>query len=196
MKREESNQITRDKILKAAIQEFGEKDYWVASTNTMCKNCNISKGIIFHHFKSKDELFLKCVEVTLKTLNTYIKTNYVKVEDNIEESVNNYFEVRRKFLIEYPTYGKIFNGATIKPPDHLKKEIQDLMVSLKQLNIKILTDLLKSESVKYDLTEEQVSQFILSYFEYILVMESDKTEEILQQQMMKVIKIIFWGVLN
>lgn len=57
MKREEKNLQSRQKIMDAAWKEFGEKSYAEASLNTICKEGDISKGIIYHYFKDKDELY-------------------------------------------------------------------------------------------------------------------------------------------
>lgn len=51
MKQKEKNKISRDKILNAAIIEFGTKDYGKASLNNICNDNNISKGLIYHYYK-------------------------------------------------------------------------------------------------------------------------------------------------
>ena len=52
--RKNAAEITYEKILDAAITEFGTKSYETASLNTVCSENNISKGLLYHHFKSKD----------------------------------------------------------------------------------------------------------------------------------------------
>lgn len=46
------------RIMNAAFKEFAQKGYGYASTNNIVKGAEISKGILFHYFKSKKELFL------------------------------------------------------------------------------------------------------------------------------------------
>ena len=53
MKREEKNNMTRQRIIDAALDEFGEKNYAEASLNTICTVGNISKGIIYQYYKDK-----------------------------------------------------------------------------------------------------------------------------------------------
>ena len=60
MKREEKNSLARQRILDAALEEFSSRGYEGASLNTVCAEKGISKGIIYHHFKDKDELYLLC----------------------------------------------------------------------------------------------------------------------------------------
>mgnify|MGYP002539826609 CR=1 FL=1 len=58
MKREEKNALSRQRILDAAMEEFSRNGYDGASLNTVCAEKGISKGIIYHYFKDKDELYL------------------------------------------------------------------------------------------------------------------------------------------
>lgn len=57
MKQSEKTKNTYNKILSSAIEEFGEKGYDNASLNTICSKYAISKGLIYHNFKNKDNLF-------------------------------------------------------------------------------------------------------------------------------------------
>jgi len=48
----------QEKIMGAALKEFGEKGYQGASINVMVKHLGISKGSIYQYFKDKEALFL------------------------------------------------------------------------------------------------------------------------------------------
>lgn len=48
----------QDLILHAALHEFALKGYKKASTNTIVKSAGVSKGLLFHYFTSKKELFI------------------------------------------------------------------------------------------------------------------------------------------
>ena len=58
MKRDEKNQQTRRRILDRALSEFSEKGYGGSSVNTICAVQGISKGIVYHYFENKDQLYL------------------------------------------------------------------------------------------------------------------------------------------
>ena len=61
MKREEKNAVSRRRILSAAMEEFSRKGYEGASLSTLCAEKEISKGLIYHYFSGKEELYLLCV---------------------------------------------------------------------------------------------------------------------------------------
>ena len=54
MKQEERNRLKKEKILGAALREFGAKSFAEASVNTICGEDGISKGIIYHYYTDKD----------------------------------------------------------------------------------------------------------------------------------------------
>ncbi len=67
----------RDRIINSALDEFGRNSYDKASTNNIVKNAGISKGLLFHYFKSKQELydylekfvFQKMIDVILEEID-------------------------------------------------------------------------------------------------------------------------------
>ncbi|MGM9988692.1 MAG: TetR/AcrR family transcriptional regulator [Bacillaceae bacterium] len=48
----------KSRILNAAMKEFAHKGYKNASTNEIVKEAGISKGMLFHYFQTKKQLFL------------------------------------------------------------------------------------------------------------------------------------------
>lgn len=73
MKREEKNQQTKRRIMDSALNEFSKQGYGASSVNAICADQNISKGIIYHYFNTKDDLYLACVEECFMRLTNYLK---------------------------------------------------------------------------------------------------------------------------
>lgn len=48
----------QDRIINAAIKEFAQKGYDKASTNEIVKEAGISKGLLFHYFQNKKQLYI------------------------------------------------------------------------------------------------------------------------------------------
>ncbi|WP_341279503.1 TetR/AcrR family transcriptional regulator [Paenibacillus sp. FSL H8-0537] len=53
---------TKRRIARAAKQLFLHKGYGAVSMNEVCDNAKVSKGSLYHHFPSKEQLFLEVVE--------------------------------------------------------------------------------------------------------------------------------------
>ncbi len=48
----------RDRVLHAAVAEFAARGYEAASTNAIAAAAGVAKGLVFHYFGSKDQLFV------------------------------------------------------------------------------------------------------------------------------------------
>lgn len=67
----------KDRILEAALIEFSDKGYKKASTNTIVREAGVSKGLLFHYYKSKKDLYILL----------FSHANQV-IEDEVFEEVN------------------------------------------------------------------------------------------------------------
>jgi AcrR family transcriptional regulator len=54
----------RERILNAALKEFADNGYEKARTNEIVKQAGISKGLLYHYFDSKKNLFLFLYDYT------------------------------------------------------------------------------------------------------------------------------------
>lgn len=120
MKRKEKNLQSRRKILDAALREFASQGYGLSSISTICSEGDISKGILYHYFKDKDEIYLACVEECFGALTEYLQEHIASEGD---QSVQVYFDARLAFFKEHPLYQRLFCDALISPPTHLKEAI-------------------------------------------------------------------------
>jgi TetR/AcrR family transcriptional regulator len=53
------------RILGAALAEFATHGFAAASTNTIARKARVAKGLVFHHFTSKEDLYLAVVDQVL-----------------------------------------------------------------------------------------------------------------------------------
>ena len=72
--------VKRAPILNAALKEFAQKGFDDASTNEIVKEAGISKGLLFHYFNTKKELFLFLFDYSLEIL----KREYIELVNTDE----------------------------------------------------------------------------------------------------------------
>lgn len=76
-KTEEQNQKILDKrkeeILEAALEEFSQKGYSGTKISDIIKRAGISQGLLYHYYKSKDELYLAVIEKSIELSLTLFK---------------------------------------------------------------------------------------------------------------------------
>lgn len=135
MRKETKTERTKARILAAAMEEFGSKGYAASSLNNVC-NAGISKGLLYHNFESKDDLFLACVRQCFHTLSEYLK------EKNIGTDLQKYAEARLLFFREHEHEARIFFDAILQPPANLKEEIEKSRTEFDRLNQSLYEQLL------------------------------------------------------
>ena len=62
MKQEERNRRSRENILACAFEEFAAHGYTGGGLNQICVHGGISKGLLYHYYTGKDDLYVACVE--------------------------------------------------------------------------------------------------------------------------------------
>ncbi len=68
MARQVRSEVTRRKILNAAIDVFGEVGYAAAGWNTIIDRTGMTKGALYHHFDSKESLASAIIEEGADTI--------------------------------------------------------------------------------------------------------------------------------
>ena len=167
MKREEKNQQTRRRILESALAEFSEQGYGASSVNTISNGERLSKGIIYHYFPTKDDLYLACVEECFQMLTGHLQSHTNMEGQTAEERLEQYFRVRLDFFKQNPQYQRIFCDAVIMPPAHLEASIQEKKAPFDRFNIDSLNRMLEPVSLRSDLSREDVVDTFRQYQDYI-----------------------------
>ena len=77
----------REQLIEIATKLFSERGYMNTPLSVVCEKANVSKGLISHHFKSKDgllrEIFLKTTKLIVE-INTIDETNQTPSEQLVE----------------------------------------------------------------------------------------------------------------
>lgn len=92
----------RERIINAAIKEFSLYPYDRASTNNIVKNAGISKGLLFHYFGNKRELYERLIGFVLNKLFTKITTQIDWDERDIFERIKATVLIKMKVGQTYP----------------------------------------------------------------------------------------------
>ena len=171
MKKQEKTQKTKERIIAAAIAEFGSKSYDTASINSICESGQISKGLLYHNFKGKDELYLHCVKICYDKMTAVLKAQSFE-SGNVKECLQKLLAVRQRFFSENPRYANIFFNAVLQPPIHLERELihirREFEEYISQCYLGILSYLTLREGVTKETALEYfsiVSEMFNGYFQ-------------------------------
>lgn len=161
MKQSEKSKRTYEKIINAAIIEFGTKSYEGASLNNVCNEHDISKGLIYHHFKNKDDVYLQCANVCFQKLMTYLSKLEVRDMD-VRRYLKELFNYRLQFFHDNPAYCRFFFYAVLQPPKHLLPQIKLIRNDFDSFNIQQFKNIIEQVTLRSGITEKES----LEYFCY------------------------------
>lgn len=164
MKQEEKTQKTRERILSAAIMEFGRKNYDAASVNSICESGQISKGLLYHNFKNKDDLYLNCVKICYDRMMAYMRERDFEIRD-AEEGLEKLLLIRQLFFEENPDYGNIFFHAVLQPPKHLTRELEELRKDLEEYFRQRYLGILQYITLRDGITEAMALEYFSAVWE-------------------------------
>lgn len=171
MKKQEKTFNTRKRILVAAIAEFGSKSYDAASINSICEKGQISKGLIYHNFTGKDELYLHCVKICYDEMVAALKAHTFQILD-AKASLEKFLIIRQKFFQENPYYENIFFNAVLQPPKYLIQELAQLRQEFDEYFSQCYLDVLDCLTLRNGITKEvaleyfsAASEMFNSYFQ-------------------------------
>lgn len=201
MKRDEKNLMSKRKILESAVREFACQGYGLSSVNTICTAGDISKGILYHYFKDKDELYLLCVKELFDALTEHLTQALAERGGTEEARLERYFDARLCFFRENPLYHKLFCDVVIAPPQHLRQAIQEIREPLNTLNISVLTELLQKVKLRGDVTVETAVETFSIYQDFVNAryqMEPEQQIDLEQheQTCKRSLNILLYGVIE
>ncbi|KPU45994.1 HTH-type transcriptional regulator RutR [Oxobacter pfennigii] len=171
----------KEKILDACFDVFSRHGYVNTSTTMLAEAAGISKALIFHHFKSKKELYLS-------VLDRCIEKGRIEMGFDTLLEHQDFFEAKEKFsVIKFHYYKKnsglmrIMQEAFYATPDELKMEIQDKYGVLLANNEKEWKRLFKKVPLRKGVDREQAFRLVmltLDYFDDKFLLELDNNHDL------------------
>lgn len=152
MKKEEKTELTRERIIQAAMKEFGEKGYYGSSMNNICGE-GIPKGLLYHNFESKDALYLACVQ------RCFLGLTHCLSAAAIGADLKKYMEVRLNFFRAHKAEARLFFETRLQPPVCLKEQLSKLEEDFDTLNKALYKGILQGLSLREDITEADAMDY-------------------------------------
>lgn len=120
----------RQRIIKASIEEFG-KGYALASTNEIVRKAGVSKGLLFHYFGSKKNLFFVAFREATAKLQEKLLACYEADKENtpgdIFHRLTRLALIKLKLFQDDPTLYQFLAVAIQDSPSDVKQELQTLI---------------------------------------------------------------------
>ena len=149
MTQRERQEHAKKTIFQAALAEFGAQPYDTVTMDRICSRHGISKGMMYHYFSSKDELFLLCVKELFQSLQAYIQEESTQIQkENSHAAIRQYFMLRERFFAREPAWEVIFESAMVHMPEHLRADILELRRPVREMNRRFLQEVIAEMSLR------------------------------------------------
>lgn len=160
----------REKVFRAAVDEFASKGYRNASVNSIVKMARISKGSLFQYFRTKRDLFDGVVVMAVAEVKEYLKQVRERTAHmSFVERLGTLVRAGFRFIDEHPLLARIYfhliqSGET---PFGAERMLQLHKLS-DEFMAELIRDAIERGEVRQDLDVERVAFLVNSLMETLL----------------------------
>lgn len=111
---EEMRESRRQQIMDAALELFASEGYSHCSISQLAQHADISKGLMYNYFKSKESLLIAIIEEGIEEIMTLIDPNQdgILEPDEVEGFIRNTFSIMRENM----QFWILFINVVLQPP--------------------------------------------------------------------------------
>jgi AcrR family transcriptional regulator len=157
----------RDRIVQESLRLFSKKGLLSTSINDIMKEVNTSKGGLYNHFKSKDDIFLAVLSEARKVWRERNLAGLDRIEKPVEKVKKLLENYRDRYLKDTETFpgGCIFVTLSVELDDQrpdFSRELNEGFVRLKAMIKRYLDQAKERGELKEDVKTEAVTEMIFS----------------------------------
>lgn len=104
----------QNRILNASMKEFAQKGFDLASTNEIVKGAEISKGLLFHYFNNKKDLFLFIYDYGVELIKKDINGKINLAEEDFFVRIRELSRIKLAVLNQYPEIFRFLEVAYLE----------------------------------------------------------------------------------
>ena len=151
----------QNKIINAATSEFAHKGYKNASTNEIVKVAEISKGIIFHYFKNKKQLYLFLYDYLMEVMVAeYFEKPWLEDRDFLER-MKKASITKLELFRKYPLIFKFFLTAYSETDPEVRVELEERKQSVIDSNLPNVYQNVDLSNMREDIDHQKALKLIV-----------------------------------
>jgi len=150
----------QDRVINACLKEFSFNGYDLASTNNMAKEAGISKGLLFHYFPTKKELYLFLYDYAQEI---FLKDFYGLIDYHEKDLIKRLKQlVKNKLIIlnKYPLLFTFLEKAYYETSNEIKSEINERRLQAETYACQLFADI-ALDKLRDDLNKEKAVNIII-----------------------------------
>lgn len=189
--KKDKREIPRDKkerIINAGIKEFAENGYALASTNRICQNAGISKGLLFHYFETKMQFYIYLGKFLSENIINLLNDIKKVKGSNFNDFILNLFKIAYDFwennLELNQFYERVKSDRIIDPLIEINDELKN----------SICSKLKEFPDIRKDIDIELVYNILIGDITFWLKNAETLNKNLQNKETSKKIKILFEGI--
>lgn len=157
----------KDQILDACLTVFARYGYKNTSTVMLAEAAGVSKALIFHHFKSKKELYLSVLDRCIGKVRTELRVDALWEYRDFFEAMHKFSLIKLDYFLKNPDVYKVLIEAFYATPDVLKEDIEKKYGALITDKDKVLERLFEKVPLKEGVDRGQAFELIMIILDHL-----------------------------
>lgn len=159
----ERKQETRQMLLESAAETFAQLGFHGASVDKIAEFAGFSKGAVYAHFESKEELFLALLEQQIQSHVNLIHEVWDKQQsfDHVIENIDNYFHLVSKKSRIWSILSMEFLLYAMRDESVREKWATLIIESVDKIS-KIIEQMMAEKNYECTLSSEELAWTIMS----------------------------------
>lgn len=166
-------------IVDAALSQFGKMGYKKTSVNDIATAAGISKGMVFHYFKNKKQMYLYLIKMSAGELA-------LALADSSKEQVTDFFDrilvgvkIKMAVLHKHPALFKFFTSVYFEKDKEVVEEIKELLANGETVRNDFALSGLDKAKFKDSVNPALILNILVKYAEgYVNITPLDSEQEV------------------
>ncbi|MFX3623239.1 MAG: TetR/AcrR family transcriptional regulator [Ectobacillus sp.] len=155
----------QQRIVNAAMKEFAQKGYENASTNEIVKEASISKGLLFHYFKNKKQLYLFLHDHCIELLTNEFFRKIDLSETDFFMRVRQSMLIKMELLYQYPDLFTFMESVYMEDAAEVKADLDKRRKELTLVNMNKIFEGIDFSRFRDDIDVQKALKIIIWTFE-------------------------------
>lgn len=128
----------QQRIINAGYKVFSTFGYKKASTNDIIAEAGISKGLLFHYFKSKKGLYCYLYKLSIDLLSEKLYMGIDTVEPDILKRLRSVITAKITLVCQYPKLFDFLKSAYFEQDEEIKQLVEETNNKLYAKNYELM----------------------------------------------------------
>jgi AcrR family transcriptional regulator len=163
----ENPSVVREQLVNSSIELFRKKGYEGTTITDIVKAANIARNTFYRYFRSKEELFLECLnEIFFRWSREAPRDNKVLSAATYRNRLNRIFVAGHKAYPRWSDMMNLLRAAAVKNPKTFADKLQSALETRIKPIVDDINDCIK-QGVLRKVNSELLAVILAGMFEYI-----------------------------